>query len=145
MNASNSPRLTYKKPQSVKKLRVRPAKRRKRPSARMQANQQIDKAESLAVLERSCGRCEVRAFDPDATYAWTHEVRCWRRVDHVHHLIGGGQRGKGRSALREHKLAICKKCHDDIHGTVGGKKLIRVGGPVPLWTDTYKRVGKAAA
>lgn len=42
-------------------------------------------------------------------------------------------------------LAICEirvggMSHQGITGEVGGKRFARIGGPVPHWTDTYRRL-----
>ena len=67
--------------------------------------------------------------------------RCLRVATQVHHMIGGrGKRGRGISALAEHKQAVCDVCHEEITGGIGGKKLMRIGGDVPLWTDFYRGV-----
>ena len=52
-------------------------------------------------------------------------------------MIGGwGKRARGNSVLAGHKQHVCARCHQDITGHV----LQRVGGPVPVWTDHYRRV-----
>ena len=101
-----------------------------------------DRRESAVVRERSGGQCEVR--EPYGIRSQTdplaYTLRCPRYAVQVHHMIGGnGKRGKGISALQEHKQHVCKSCHDDITGRVGGKRLQRIGGVVPLWTDCYER------
>ena len=121
-------------PKVVKRLRTKRA-----------ADQALDKAESQAVRIRSEGRCEVeevcRSFvDVDAVGV-VLVARCARRAEHVMHLIGGrGTRGRGLSALKEHKLHGCARHHREIDGDLGGKKLKRIGGVVPLWTDPYQLV-----
>lgn len=95
----------------------------------------VDRAESLKVQKRSGGRCEVVVWDG---HTWSGQ--CRRRATQVHHMIGGrGKRGVGLSALSEHKQHVCDTCHLHITGDIGGRKLIRVGGAVPVWTDTYRR------
>jgi len=71
--------------------------------------QAIDKAESAKVKARSRGRCEVtQGF-----------VRCPRRATEVHHHIGGWKRrGRGESALAEHKSHVCERHHREITGHV---------------------------
>jgi len=102
-----------------------------------QLQAKVDRAESKKVRKRSYGRCEVLRMLGVSAYA----VRCWRPADHVHHMISGrGKRGIGKSALAEHKQHVCAQCHLDIGGDIGGKKLERIGGDIPLWTDRYKRV-----
>lgn len=121
-----------------------------KPSKRAHPDAALDRRESAKVRKRSEGRCEVReheivarAYDV-ATMAIVDVVvsgRCLRRAVHVMHLIGGnGKRGVGISALAIHKLHGCSEHHREIDGDIGGKKLIRVGGTVPLWTDPYRRV-----
>ena len=86
----------------------------------------LDRSESLEVLARAGGRCEV----------WINGRRCYRSVVEVHHMLSGhGVRGIGKSALREHKQAVCRWCHRVVQDKVG---VVRVGGRVPLWTDQYK-------
>lgn len=112
----------------------RPAKLAK--ADRTKAREDIDKRENVKVKARSGGRCEIH---------WRYEgsrtlmaARCQRRsVPGVHHMIGGwGKRARGNSLLAEHKQDVCTKCHSDITGKV----LRRVGGELPLWSDTYERV-----
>ena len=109
-------------------------KKRRHPDAA------IDRRESAKVRKRSEGRCEVRErlvelLERISTF------RCAKRAEHVMHLIGGnGKRGRGISALAEHKLHGCADHHREIDGDIGGKKLKRIGGLVPLWTDVYERV-----
>lgn len=109
---------------------------------RLQAK--VDKAESVAVRKRSEGRCEVWIASETVHMGdWIvgSEYHCGNRADHVHHMIGGrGQRGIGISALAEHKQHVCHSCHRDIGGDIGGKRLERIGGEIPRWTDRYKRV-----
>ena len=95
----------------------------------------VDARESDKVRARSGGRCEVVTFWPSFLH------RCLRRATQVHHLIGGiGKRGRGISALAEHKQHVCDQCHLWITGDLGGRKLQRVGDVVPHWTDCYERV-----
>lgn len=61
----------------------------------------IDLAGSAAVRRRSGSVCELPG--------------CRRRADHVHHLLSGYQRGRGKSALASHKLHICADDHRAIH------------------------------
>ena len=125
MNASNSPHLMHGKRMHVGKSRkaIRSSK---------------DRSESRLVRLRSEGRCEV-LFEPDGRHH--DDPRCNFMASQVHHMIGGrGRRGIGISALKEHKQHVCDDCHRDITGDVGGKKLIRQGGAVPMWTDHYRRV-----
>lgn len=108
-----------------------------RPSALLRDDRRkkrvsLDERESEKVKARSGGQCEIRVIG---------EGRCLRKAVHVHHQIGGwGSRARGPSVLSRHKQHACTRCHDDITGRVGGKKLVRIGGEVPLWTDRYRRV-----
>ena len=112
-------------PKVIKRLRIK-----------RDADRVFDKAESVRVRARSGGRCEVR--EVFLGYAVT---QCASQAAHVMHLIGGrGKRGRGISALKEHKLHACAQHHREIDGDLGGKKLKRVGGAVPLWTDFYMRI-----
>ncbi len=105
------------------------------------ANPSLDRAESLKVQERSYGRCEVVVVYSAPSGTVLTQIRCTRRATQVHHMIGGrGKRGVGISALSEHKQHVCDRCHLDITGDIGGKKLQRIGEPVPAWTDTYRRI-----
>jgi hypothetical protein len=115
----------------------------KRLYSQKAADQKLDKAESEKVKVRSEGRCEVFELQQ-----WSNSplevplmVRCPYRAEHVMHLIGGrGKRGRGKSALAIHKLHGCAEHHREIDGDVGGRRLKRIGGPVPHWTDCYERV-----
>ena len=99
----------------------------------------FDRAENRKVKARSGGRCEV-LFAPDGRHH--DDPRCNFRASHVHHMIGGwGKRARGISILAKHKQHVCAPCHQEITGELGGKKLIRVGGTVPRWTDYYRRKG----
>ena len=121
MGASNFPGLAFaKEPHSAL---VRDAERKSRRSK--------DERESDKVRERSGGRCEIDVIG---------EGRCRRRLQHVHHMIGGRLRGRGVSALADHKQGACEMCHRGITGGVGGKTLIREGQPLPWRTDRYRRV-----
>ena len=73
-----------------------------------------DRAESAKVKKRSGGRCEVVCVINEPL-----ERRCHLRASQVHHLISGiGRRNIGKSILAEHKLHVCKNCHEEIHGHV---------------------------
>ena len=107
---------------------------RKRIRTKKDADKALDKAENKKVPKRSGGRCEVHVQVLDGV------LRCWNVATQIHHMIGGwGKRGRGRSALRDHKQHVCEGCHRSITGDIGGKKLIRVGGVIPHYTDCYKR------
>ena len=85
----------------------------------------IDRVGSRLARVRSTGRCEI-IIDG---------VRCQRKAIHVHHMLKGrGQRGRGISALAKHKQHACFRCHDLIER----HDVERVGGIVPLYTDTYR-------
>jgi len=110
--------------------------RKEAKAARVKARVSIDRLESAKVKERSGGRCEVVV-----KYRGMEPYRCGHRAAHVHHMIGGrGRRGVGISALSIYQQHVCVRCHQDIGGKIGGKKLLRVGGYVPFWTDQYRRV-----
>lgn len=122
MSASSYPGLKFNKGDhaSVAIDRVRKDRRSK------------DERESDTVRERSKGRCEIAVIG---------EGLCRLAAVHVHHMIGGRMRGRGASALAQHKQAACDRHHRDITGSIGGKKLQRVGDKeTPWWTDRYRRV-----
>lgn len=99
--------------------------------------ERIDERESVKVRRRSGGQCEV----VEIAECWPGTWRCTRRAEHVMHLIGGrGRRGVGISALQEHKLHGCAEHHREIDGGIGGKRLKRIGGVVPVYSDPYRRV-----
>jgi len=83
----------------------------------------IDRAENAKVKQRSGGFCEVRGLDRGdprrgQMYALM-EWKCRRRASHVHHLISGiGRRNVGKSIEAAHKLHVCDRCHEEIHGHV---------------------------
>ena len=104
------------------------------------ADKALDKAENAKVPIRSGGRCEVKErrilFD-----GYPADIRCQCAAQHIMHLIGGrGKRGRGISALAKHKLHGCARHHREIDGDIGGKKLKRIGGPIPHYTDCYERI-----
>jgi len=91
----------------------------------------IDRLENAKVKERSEGQCEIYWTDGAV------EVRCSWDASQIHHMLSGnGVRARGPSLLSEHKQHCCASCHHLI--TV--KKLRRVGGEAPHYTDTYRRV-----
>lgn len=96
----------------------------------------LDEVQNRIVRKRSGGQCEVFELDPlkrDGEPAW----RCNFRASHIHHMLSGwGIRARGNSAKAEHKQHVCVEHHPEITGHV----LQRIGGLVPLWTDTYLRV-----
>lgn len=114
----------------------------KRMRTQRQVDAALDRQESTLVKARSGGRCEVsevtNQIEGDTLHIHIH--RCSRRAVHVMHLIGGnGRRGRNISALAIHKLHGCPEHHREIDGDLGGKKLRRIGGPIPMWTDCYER------
>ena len=137
MAASNFPGLTFAKGQHGS-LAIDQARRVRRSK---------DERESDKVRQRSGGLCEVwevtqtvLAIEGNARLIESALNRCLHRAAHVHHMIGGRMRGRGASALADHKQHVCEAHHRDINGTIGGKTLQRVGGPMPWWTDVYRRV-----
>jgi len=94
----------------------------------------IDKSENLKVKARSEGRCEIA--ERHHTGAGPR-YRCYAVATEVHHMISGrGSRARGPSLLAEHKQHACHRCHQAITE----KKLQRVGGEAPHWSDSYVRV-----
>lgn len=103
----------------------------------------VERVENAKVKARSGGRCEVVVADRRTGWGGGICVYpCVNTATQVHHMIGGrGRRGVGISALAEHKQDVCDQCHLDITGDIGGKRLIlQEAGPVPVWTDSYRRV-----
>jgi len=88
----------------------------------------IDRLENVKVKERSEGRCEI---------IWVKacvRARCYAPATQVHHMLSGrGVRARGPSLLSEHKQNCCTACHQ----LITDKKLKRVGGDAPYWTDVY--------
>lgn len=86
--------------------------------------------------KRSGGRCEIRWFGKKSRRV----KRCERPIaPGIHHMIGGwGKRARGISCLAIHKQAVCQECHD----LITSKRLRRIGGDVPMWTDEYERVDR---
>lgn len=121
MGASNFPGLKYHKGDhaSVVIEQIRKFRRSK------------DERESDKARARSGGQCEIHVIG---------EGRCRRVMVQVHHMIGGRMRGRGISALSDHKQACCEFHHREITGQIGGKGLQRIGGPIPWWTDRYRRL-----
>lgn len=116
-------------------------KQLKASRARLQAK--VEREENKKVVERSGGRCEVMVEHgltlPDGYVHDPVVILCRRRATQVHHMIGKWRlRGRGKSALAEHKQHVCETCHTAITGDVNNK-LVRVGGPVPHYTDWYRR------
>lgn len=119
----------------VREPPVRFPKKGKRIRTKREADLAVDKAENAKVPERSGGKCEVVVVD----YFDRVSSECWRAATQIHHMISGrGKRGRGLSALAEHKQHLCEECHLDITGDIGGKRLRRVGGVVPHWMDVYE-------
>lgn len=99
--------------------------------AQRKQSQSLDQAENAKVRWRSQGQCEVQELG-------RHGVarRCARRAGEIHHLLGGwGRRARGPSALAEHKLHVCKRCHREITGHA-----LQPIGPEPRWTIRYRRI-----
>lgn len=125
-------RHTHRDAVRARRAAAKAAPKRRSPAKR--ASLSADRKGSADCRKRSGGRCE--AWNGGDGWSW----RCHRAAVHVHHMIGGhGKRGIGISALAEHKQHVCEQCHLDIGGGVGGRKLHRVGGIVPCWTDHYER------
>jgi hypothetical protein len=77
-----------------------------------------DKAENTKVKARSGGQCEVIEAGTNAIFQKVTR-RCPLRASHVHHLISGiGRRNVGKSIEAAHKIHVCEKCHELIHGHV---------------------------
>jgi hypothetical protein len=81
----------------------------------------LDREENAKVKQRSGGQCEVRTvadYSPRSTWH-SNFKRCPFRASHTHHLISGiGRRNVGKSILAAHKLHVCERCHEEIHGHV---------------------------
>jgi len=79
-----------------------------------------DRAENRNVRLRSDGRCEVvERFEHNYSDLLANLIfpcRCSRMATGTpHHLIGGfGRRNIGKSILAQWKLAVCRRCHDEI-------------------------------
>lgn len=105
MSASSHPDLAWPKgpPQAVR------TRQRKADRAREDAR------ENAKVKTRSGGRCEVWELPRQGVFQRCHRFA----MPGVHHLIcGWGKRNRGVSIKAEHKLAICQKCHRDIHDKI---------------------------
>ncbi len=91
----------------------------------------IDRLENAKVRERSEGRCEIAERYNGPRY------KCYAVATEVHHMISGrGSRARGPSLLADHKQHACHACHR----LITEKKLRRVGGEAPHWSDYYVRV-----
>ena len=79
-----------------------------------------ERVENATVKARSGGRCEAwERFAGHFIDGRPNDLRCVRRAVHIHHLISGvGRRNVRESVLAEHKLHLCPRCHQDIHGHV---------------------------
>jgi hypothetical protein len=78
----------------------------------------VDREENAKVKQRSGGRCEVWIIW-DARGGNRRPDRCLLRASQVHHLISGiGRRNVGKSIEAAHKLHVCDRCHEEIHGHV---------------------------
>lgn len=94
--------------------------------ARDNAREAADERENVKVRARSGGRCEVKSPD-----------RCERIANQIHHMIGGsGNRARGKSLLAKHKQHVCGTCHP----LITSKRLVRIGGETPVWSNTYRRL-----
>lgn len=87
----------------------------------------IDRRENLKVKKRSGGLCEVQVWLPPSERrrlpgelpVAKYSLCMGLAVGEPHHLISGiGRRNVGKSIKAEHKLAVCRKCHAEIHGHV---------------------------
>lgn len=108
----------------------------KRMRTQRQIDAALDRTESAQVKIRSGGQCEVRWFGETGRI----EYRCQHVATQVHHMIGGhGRRARGLSVYATAKQHVCDACHLAITGDLGGKKLRRIGGPVPHYQDVYER------
>jgi len=103
----------------------------------------IDRAERAKCRQRSGGRCEVITVSLVPDWAGLAPFRCvgrpcFRQASENHHLIGGsGRRGRGKSMLAEHRLDVCRQCHQEITGHV----LVPVGeGRKDAATVRFERV-----
>ena len=82
---------------------------------RKSARDARDRSENAKVKARSHGLCEATWFGATGRILY----RCDRRAVHVHHRLSGiGVRGRGQSALAKNKLALCARCHSDLHAHV---------------------------
>ena len=80
----------------------------------------MDRDENAKVKQRSGGQCEVWELRWMRTGTKRDDyTRCPLRGSHVHHLISGiGRRNRGVSIEAAHKLHVCERCHEEIHGHV---------------------------
>jgi len=79
------------------------------------ATDALDRAENARVRQRSGGQCEMLTTN-DPVF---RNRRCPLRASHIHHLISGiGRRNVGKSIEAAHKLHVCDRCHEEIHGHV---------------------------
>lgn len=123
MGASSFPGLKFKK--GAHASVVIEAVRKQRRSR--------DERGSDEARDRSGGKCEIKVIG---------EPTCRVRAAEIHHMIGGRMRGRGASALAQHKQHACERHHKQITGELGnGKTLERVGDPqTPWFTDKYRRL-----
>ena len=87
------------------------------------AREATDRAENVKVKARSGGQCEVQTLKQvrygGMSMGRPMAIRCALRASHIHHLISGiGRRNVGKSIEAAHKLHVCERCHDKIHGHV---------------------------
>lgn len=103
-----------------------------KPTRAKPTHEAADRKGSAEVKRRSGGRCEVEIAG----------IRCPRIAAEVHHHIGGWKlRGRGKSALAEHKTHCCVDCHRLITGQVGvGQPLVHVAGNTYQWRDQLREI-----
>ena len=107
----------------------KPRPRKLEKADRVAELKEFDDAESVKAKRRADGRCEIDVLGVG---------RCTRRDVQTHHMIGGiGRRGRGASALAQHKQRTCAGCHAQITGNV--YRLVKKGR-LPLWSDKYEEV-----
>lgn len=103
----------------------------------------LDVTQNEVVRLRSGGRCEVLTLILEQSGDFVDRERCYHPATEIHHLIGGWKRrGRGSSALAEHKQHVCRSCHRAITGMVGGRKLVLLRrGALPRFDDVYELRG----
>lgn len=104
----------------------KPKAKRLEKAQRQRALAKVDREQRAICRERSGGRCEViEQVIEHAGWVGTREIpkletllrRCTYRATENHHLLGGiGRRNRGKSILAEHRLDVCKACHEAITG-----------------------------
>ena len=87
--------------------------------------------ENLKVRLRSGGQCEVIIKGQ----------RCQRRAFTIHHMLSGwGVRGRGASALANHKQHVCDGPRGHHRLITGHVLKIRHTGRTPIYSQSYERV-----